>query len=51
MTLQKAIKMIEERYKKAKKNEWINNPLAYALHDVWKEAESDGKEVKRMRDK
>lgn len=38
MTLQKATKKIEDEYEKAKKLEWVNNPLAYALYQVWKEA-------------
>ena len=40
MTLQKAIKLLEVEYEKAKKLEWIHNPLAYALYQVWKKADS-----------
>ena len=36
MTLNKAIKLLEEEYEKAKKLEWVRNPLAYALYKVWK---------------
>ena len=36
MTLDKAIKLIETEYEKAKKLEWVHNPLAYALYKVWK---------------
>ena len=40
MTLEKAIKMLEEEYEKAKKLEWVHNPLAYALYKVWKRADA-----------
>ena len=36
MTLEKAIKMLEAEYERAKKLEWVHNPLAYALYQVWK---------------
>lgn len=36
MTLQKAIKLLEREYEKAKNNTWILNPMAYALYQVWK---------------
>lgn len=36
MTLKRAIKLLELEYKKAKDNEAIFNPLAYALYQVWK---------------
>lgn len=42
MTLNKAIKMLKEQYEKAKKLEWVHNPIAYALYHVWKEADRDG---------
>lgn len=41
MTLEKAIKMLEEEYERAKKNEWVRNPLAYALYQVWKKADAE----------
>lgn len=43
MTLQKAISLLKEKYSNALKSEYICNPLAYALYQVWKEA--DKKEV------
>ena len=36
ITLNKAIKLIETEYEKAKNLEWVRNPLAYALYKVWK---------------
>ena len=42
MTLQKALKLVEAEYERAKKLEWVHNPLAYALYKVWRMA--DGKD-------
>lgn len=42
MTLKKAEKRLEEEYEKAKKLEWAHNPIAYALYQVWKEADRSG---------
>lgn len=36
MTLTKAIKLVEREYERARKLEYIRNPLAYALYKVWK---------------
>lgn len=36
MTLAKAILTLEREYEKAKKLEYIHNPLAYALYKVWR---------------
>lgn len=41
MTLAKAILLLEKEYERAKKLEWIHNPLAYALHKVWREADRE----------
>lgn len=40
MTLEKVIKMLEEEYEFAKKQEWIKKPLAYALYEVWKRVDA-----------
>lgn len=40
MTLEKAIKLLEKEYEKAKGLECVYNPLAYALYKVWKMADS-----------
>lgn len=42
MTLQKALKLIEEEYERAKKLEYVRNPLAYALFQVWRKADTEG---------
>ncbi len=39
MTLEEAIQMLEAEYELAKQKKWIINPLAYALHQVWKRAD------------
>ena len=39
MRLETAIKLLTEEYEKAKKLEHIHNPIAYALYQVWKEAD------------
>lgn len=37
--MEKAIKMLIDEYEKAKKQEWVENPLAYALYQVWREVD------------
>lgn len=39
MQIDEAIKMLKAEYEKALKQERIYNPLAYALHQVWKKAD------------
>ena len=39
MTIEKAIKELRERYLYALEQEWIGDPVAWALYHVWKEAE------------
>ena len=39
MTLEKAIKLLEAEYERAKKLEYIHNPLAWALYQVWKKVD------------
>lgn len=39
MRIGTAIKKVRETYERAKKNEHIRNPVAYALYCVWKEAD------------
>ena len=39
MNLERAIKLLESEYERAKKLEWIRNPVAYALHKVWRMAD------------
>lgn len=39
MTIEKAIRELMKEYEKAKKLEWVRNPVAYALYQVWKMAD------------
>ena len=41
MTLEKAIKLLEQEYERAKNLEFVRNPLAYALFRVWKKADGE----------
>lgn len=41
MRLDKAHRMLEIEYEKAKKKAWVHNPLAYALHKVWRMADAE----------
>ena len=34
--LDKAIKVLKEKYEKAKTIGWVRNPIAYALYHTWK---------------
>ena len=39
MTLENAIELIKAEYEKATDSNYVNNPLAYALYQVWKKAD------------
>ena len=39
MTLENAIELIKLEYEKATDSNYVNNPLAYALYQVWKKAD------------
>jgi hypothetical protein len=39
MTLKKAIELLEAEYERAKKLEYVHNPLAWALYQVWKKVD------------
>ena len=43
MTLDKAKKLLEEEYERAKRLEYVRDPLAYALYQVWKMADKERK--------
>lgn len=45
MDIEKVIEQIREQYEAAKKTNWVQRPLAYALWQVWKEV--DRKERRR----
>lgn len=44
MTLEQAKELLDEEYERAKKLEYVNNPLAYALYQVWKKADKERSE-------
>lgn len=44
MKLEKAIKMLNTEYERALNLEYVRNPLAWALHRVWKMADERGGE-------
>lgn len=41
MTLKNAIDLIKQEYEKASEINYVNNPLAYALYQVWKKADRE----------
>ena len=41
MTLENAIDLIKAEYEKATDSNYVNNPLAYALYQVWKKADRE----------
>ena len=46
MTIEKAIHLLLEEYKKAKKNDYILKPISFALYNVWKYFDSREKSRK-----
>lgn len=43
MKIEKAIKKLMEEYEKARNAEFVRDPVAYALYQVWKLADADDK--------
>jgi hypothetical protein len=41
MTLEQAKELLNWQYEKAKNMEYVQNPLAWALHQVWKVADKE----------
>ena len=39
MPLEEVIKMLEEEYERAKTLSFVRDPLAYALHKVWRKVD------------
>ena len=39
MSLEKAIKLLQQEYDRASRLAFIKNPVAYALYQVWKMAD------------
>lgn len=44
MTLEEAKKLLDEEYEKVKDLDYLINPLAYAIHQVWKKADKERSE-------
>lgn len=42
MSLQQAIKLLEEEYERALKLEFVYDPLAWALYRVWRKVSGGG---------
>lgn len=43
MTPEEAKKLIDEEYERAKKLDYVRDPLAFALYSVWKKADKEKK--------
>lgn len=41
MTLENAIELITQEYERASDSHYVQNPLAYALYQVWKKADRE----------
>lgn len=41
MTIEEAKNLLDEEYVRAKRLEYVINPLAFALHQVWKKADKE----------
>lgn len=39
MTVEEAIKLLESEYERAKRLDFVVNPIAYALYQVWTKAD------------
>ena len=43
MALEKAKALLDEEYERAKKLEYVRDPVAFALYSVWKKADKEKK--------
>ena len=41
MKIETAVKLLMKEYERAKNLEWVRNPIAYALYQVWRKAEEE----------
>lgn len=46
MDIEQAKKMLDLEYERAQKLEFVRNPLAYALYQVWKKVDRGGEKKK-----
>ena len=47
MKIETAIKLLVVEYERAKQNDFVYKPLAYALYQVWKIADNEAEKPKR----
>lgn len=47
MTLDRAKKLLDKEYEKAKTLEYVHNPLAYALFNVWRKADRESRKEQK----
>ncbi len=43
MRIDRAMRLVQEEYERARKYEWVHDPVAYALYQVWKQAASESR--------
>lgn len=48
MRIETAEKMLKEEYERAKKLEYVRDPVAWALYQVWKKADAEPKGRKKV---
>ena len=51
MTLEKAIKLLQKEYEEAKKEPFVQKPLAYALYHTWKKVDEKLNNKRKERSK
>ena len=51
MTLEEAKKLLDEEYERAKSLDYVINPLAFALYQVWKKADAKSHQPTDLTDK
>lgn len=47
MTLDRAKKLLDKEYENAKKLEFVHNPMAYALYQVWRKADRESRKEQK----
>ena len=51
MELEEVKEMLDEEYERAQRLEYVNNPLAYALYQVWKKVNAKPQQPTDLTDK
>ena len=47
MKIETAVKLLMKEYERAKTLEWVRNPVAWALYQVWRKADEEKLQRKR----